>query len=142
MHHQRGRHSLFLALALATAACRDSAGPATTLAIPAPPDFAAVVTSSTHYEFFAPSGHWISQYDVWVAIPPSDSANAGVVVAAARPVFSSTNGVLERVSPADITLGDSIQVWHDSTLAYGSTQAPPGAPAYHGLQIVIVRSGR
>ena len=142
MRPHRGRHSLFLALALAAAACRDSAGPATTLAIPGPPDFAAVVTRNTHHEFFAPSGQWVSQYEVWVAIPPADSANAGVVVAAARPVFSSANGVLERVSPADMTLGDSIKVWHDSTVAYGSTQAPAGAPAFRGLQIVIVRSGR
>jgi len=142
MRHQPARPSLFLALALSTAACRDSAGPVTTLAIAGAPDFSAVVTSTTYHEFFAPSGSWVSQYEVWVAISPSDTANAGVVVGAARPVFTSTDGVLQRVTAGAITEGDAIQVWRDPTIAYGSAQAPPGAPAYHGMQVVIIRSRR
>ena len=124
---------------LVFAACADGSGPVTSLTIPGEPDFAAVVTSSTYREFFAPSGFWVRQYEVWVAIAPSDSANAGVVVAAACPVFSSVNGAVEAATPAAIGPGDSIQVWHDATVAYGSVQAPPGAPAYHGRQVVIVR---
>ena len=128
-----------LALALGAFACRDGAGPATSLVLSGPPDFAARVASTTHQEFLAPSGVWVSQYEVWVIIAPADTANAGVVVAAARPVFFSTNGVLERATPADMQVGDSLQVWHDATIAYGSVQAPPGAPAYRATQIVIVR---
>lgn len=146
----RNRYSLLLALAVGTAGCRDSTAPAscsdstataTTLPIPGPPDFLARVSSNTHREFFAPSGYWVSQYEIWVAIPPSLSANAGVVVGAARPVFARSCGVLERVTPAAIAPGDAIQVWHDATVGYGSVQAPSGAPAYGGTQIVILRSG-
>jgi len=150
MREHLRRNSLLLALTVSAAGCRDSTAPAlcrdstaaaTTLPIAGPPDFVARVTSNTHHEFFAPSGYWVSQYEVWVAIPPSLSANAGVVVAAARPVFVSSCGVLERVTPAAIAPGDAIQVWHDATVGYGSTQAPSDAPAYRGTQIVILRSG-
>lgn len=121
--------------------CGDITGPSTTLSLQRAPDFAAVVISNSHKEFFAPSGFWISQYELWVAISPSDTANAGVVVAAARPVFLKTDGLLIQATPDDISPGDSIEVWHDTSVAYGSVQAPPGAPAYTGLQIAIFRAG-
>ena len=150
MREHRCRYSLLLALSVSAAGCPDTTAPAlcgdgtaaaTTQSIKGLPDFVALVTSNTHHEFFAPSGYWVSQYEVWVAIPPSLGANAGVVVAAARPVFVSSCGVLERVTPAAIAPRDAIQVWHDATVGYGSTQAPSGAPAYSGTQIVILRAG-
>ena len=141
MWNQLCRYLLPFALALGAAGCHDSTAPVTTLAIPTAPDFVAVVASSTHYEFVAPSGYWVSQYEPWVAIGPSQSANAGVVVAAARPVFLGTSGVLERVTPAEIAPGDTIQVWREAAVVYGAIQAPPGSPSYGATQIVIVRSG-
>ena len=141
MRRQRYRDSLIFALALGTAGCHDGTAPLTTLAIPTAPDFVAVVTRSTLHEFFAPAGFWVSQYEVWVAIAPSQAANAGVVVGASQPVFVSTGGVLAQVTPAEITPGDTIQVWREASVGYGSVQAPPGAPSYFATQIVIIRSG-
>jgi len=65
-----------------------------------------------------------------------------VVIGAARPVLVSIGGELARATPADILPGDSIQVWHDIAVAHGSTQAPPGAPAYSATQVVIVQPRR
>lgn len=103
-----------------------------------PPDFVAIATSNTHMEGFVPAGFWLSQYEVWIAIPSGLQPNAGVIVAAGGPVYLSTNGVITADTAADILPGDSIQVWRNTQVAYGSVQAPPGAPAYSAKQVVIV----
>jgi hypothetical protein len=141
----RNRTLVYLSLGVLLG-CTNSAGSAddatgivSALEITSPADFSAVATSNTYREFFAPSGYWIEQYNVWAAVPPSDTANAGIIVSPSRPVFLSANGVLTRVSAADIGAGDSIEVWRERTIAYGSTSAPPGAPAYSAKQVLIHR---
>jgi hypothetical protein len=102
------------------------------------PDLTATVTMDTLQAGYTPEGY-LSQYDVWVAIAPSTAADAGVVFGASTPVFTSTGGVLTRATAASIAVGDVIQIWHDATVAYGAVQAPPGAPAYSGTQVVVLR---
>jgi hypothetical protein len=110
------------------------------LAISAPADFSAKVTQVQLANFNAPSGHAVSQYEMWVTIAPGTAPNAGVIFAASAPVFIRTSGDhLKAVSGASIRVGDQIEVWHDAGAGYGSAQAPPGAPAYGGVQVVIVR---
>lgn len=126
-------------LLLAAAGCRDGIGPTVKLALQSSPDFSAIVTKSTLLEGVTPEG-WMSAYEVWVAIPPSDTADAGVLVPAEGPVYRITGGTrLATDTASDITAGDSIEVWHDGLAVYGAAQAPPDAPAYFATQIVIVR---
>ena len=106
--------------------------------VPGLPDLTVTVVQSTHEEFFAPSGFWISQYAIWIAGPGSPKADAGVVIGETGPVFISSRGTLTRTTAAAIAPGDTIQVWRGS-VAYGAAQAPPGTPCYEGLQIVVVR---
>jgi len=126
-------------LALAVFACTAATSPRVTLQLQTPPDLGARVVSVHHQQGWAPGGFYMDQYAVWVAIAPSDSANAGVLVGARQPVFLQVRDALARDSAADITSGDSIEVWHDVGFGYGSVQAPPGAPGYDATQIVIVR---
>ena len=126
-------------LLLAAAECRDSTDPAVTLRLQSSPDFSAIVTKSTLVEGVTPEG-WMSAYEVWVAIPPSATADAGVLVPTEGPVYRITGGTrLATDTASDISAGDSIEVWHDGLAVYGAAQAPPGAPAYFATQIVIVR---
>ena len=86
-----------------------------------------------------PAGPY-SQHNVWVVIAPSAAANAGVVVPnSARVFIRSKEGRLTSAGPADIKVGASIEVWHDSMVGYGAVQGPPGAPTYTGTQVVISR---
>jgi hypothetical protein len=128
-----------LLLASGAAACDSATAPATSLVLLRAPDFGALVIQTTYQSFFAPSGFWVEQYAVWVAIPPSTTANAGVVVAVSRPVFVSKDGVLARATADSISVGDSIQVWHDHRVGYGAVQAPPDSPCYSARQVLIVR---
>ena len=80
-----------IALALSVAACTETTSP--TLPIQTAPDFGARVVSIHRQQFIAPIGP-VDQYALWVAIAPSDTANAGVLVAAAQPLFVRAKGVL------------------------------------------------
>ena len=133
-----------LAVAIGIAGCSSPVDPGTSVSPGSPlivsgsPNLTATVTMFTVDSGLTPEGYR-SQYDAWVAIAPSPTANAGVVVAGSTPVFLSTHGILSRVTAASIMVGDAIQVWHGATVVYGAVQAPPGAPAYDGTQIVILR---
>ena len=132
------------ALAIAVAACSHATGPAdtrqeATLVLTTTPDFSATVTKAWYESANGPAGPY-AQYDVWVAIAPATSANAGVVVPVKAPVFLRSGGRLLTASGEDIRAGDRIQVWRDPVfVGYGAVQGPPGAPTYEGRQIVIVR---
>ena len=128
-----------LLLAIATVlGCQENAGPDTTLAVSGPPALTAAVFQSTHEEFVSPVGP-ISQYAVWIGPPAGTRPDAGVLVGAKTPVFLRINGGLARATGAAIKTGDLIQLWRDSSVAYGAVQAPPGAPCYQATQIVIER---
>lgn len=137
MHAPRRLCTLFVAMG--AIACHEPVAPRVELVIDTPPAFIAKTISTTYKEFIQPRGILTRQYEIWLAIPPSVDANAGVVVARDTPTFIRAAGTLLTASPADIAPGDSLLVWHDSFVAYGSVQAPPGAPAYSGTQIVIAR---
>lgn len=141
MRERPCRIPLFVLVALGTTACTGTTSPTTTLVFSRTPDFVGVVASSTQWSFFPPSGYVFSGYDVWVAIDPSPTANAGVIAGDSIPVYVSHGGMLARTTPAGISSGDSIRVWHDSSVAYGTSQAPPGAPRYWATQVVLVRDG-
>ena len=136
MQEYLDRHVARILLALSVAACTETTSP--TLLIQTAPDFGARVVSIHRQQFIAPIGP-VDQYALWVAIAPSDTANAGVLVTAAQPLFVRAKGVLAVDSVADIAAGDSILVWHDRFVSGPSAQAPPGAPGYSATQIVIVR---
>jgi hypothetical protein len=111
----------------------------TTLVLSTPPDFSGLVTQVTLEEGNSPGG-FVSQFDVWVSISPSSVANAGVVVGKSTPVFIRVqSGSLTSVMPDAIRAEDSVEIWHDKTVAYGAAQAPPGAPTYLATQVVILR---
>ena len=134
--------SLPMLVALSASACDSATAPTTTtLVLSTPPDFVAVVTSNTLERGNSPAGY-ISQHNLWVTIPAAiaTEVNAGVVVGELCPVFVRVkDSTFVRVTAGAIKVGDDIQVWHDGGLVYGSAQAPPGAPAYSGQQIVILR---
>lgn len=126
------------ALLLPLAACDAPAGPETRLTVAGAPGFEGVV-ASVHYESGNTPVGPMSQYNVWLTLPPTAGPNAGVVVTRGTPVFLQQDGVLLRTTASQILPGDSIQVWHDASVAYGAVEAPPGSPCYVGTQIVIVR---
>lgn len=112
-----------------------------TLPLSTSPDITGFVTQVTHEEGNSPAG-FISQYDVWIAFPSrtSNGGSAGVVVAKSTPVFvQSADGEPVSVTPGHISAGDTVEIWHNITVVYGSAQAPPGAPAYEATQVVISR---
>ena len=124
-------------LAAGLAACGSPAGPGST-SLSTPPDFTAAVTWVDYQDFYSPAGH-VRQYDLWVATPPGSPANTGVVIGRATPVFlRGPGGNLTPSAPDAIRAGEAIEVWHDATVGYGAVQAPPGAPVYSGIQIVIL----
>ncbi len=130
-----------LLFTLSALACSSATGPTTTtLVLSTPPNFVAVVTSNTLERGNSPAGY-VSQHNLWVTIPSaiSTQVNAGVVVGELTPVFLQTNGRLVHTTASSIRVSDVVQVWHDQTVAYGTAQAPPDAPAYSGQQIVILR---
>ena len=145
LHRSITAVSAQLLIVLGVAACGDPAGPvanatgaADTLVIKTAPDFVGVVTRNMHEEGWTPAGFWMDQYAVWVAIPPSDTGDAGVVVGRLTPVFVSNRfGLARAASGGSIVVGDSIHVWHDQTVGYGAVEAPTGAPCYEGTQIVV-----
>jgi len=130
-------------LTLLLVACQDSTSPGSShesgLVVPGPPDLSVVVFQSTHQEFDAPDGKHHSQYAIWVGGLGTSSPDAGIVLGAAGPVFIRKGTTLTRTTAASIAPGDAIEVWRTGSVSYGAVQAPPGAPCYHGLQIVIVR---
>ena len=129
----------FLSLWVASAvACKSGTAPTATLALSTPADFSATVSKVAFENAMGPAGPY-SQNDVWVTIPPAAAANAGVVVSRSTPVYIRTGGRLVSSSASEIRVGDSIDVWHDVSTAYGAVQGPPGAPTYTGTQIVISR---
>jgi hypothetical protein len=132
-------HSMFvLLLSLVTGGCQDGTDPSTVLVLSGPADLTAVVFQTTHESGPTPGGY-VSQYAVWIGSSGAMSADAGLVVGAATPVFLSSNGKLTRASAAAITVGDVIQVWRDASVAYGAVEAPPGKPCYTSTQVVILR---
>jgi hypothetical protein len=133
---QKGRFALLLVAQLA--GCQDATGPNATLVLSRPPDLTAVVVRSTHESGATPAGV-ISQYALWIGSSNARSADAGVVVGAAIPVFARSNGKLTRATAAAIAAGATIQIWRDGAVAYGAVEAPPGKPCYTGTQIVIMR---
>lgn len=96
------------------------------------------VVQSTNESGYTPEGY-SSQYAVWIAIAPSPSANAGVVVNASAAVYLSRGGIVVSTIAGSIRTGDSVQVWRDNTVAYGAVEAPPGAPCYSATKVVILR---
>jgi hypothetical protein len=121
-------------------ACPDTTGLPATLVITTEPDFSGMVSKSEFEGGISPEGP-MSQYDVWITVPPSSTANAGVVVGRSVPVFlrSDASGLATACGKA-IRAGDRIDVWRVPVLvAYGTVEGPPGAPVYEGTQIVINR---
>jgi hypothetical protein len=127
---------------LSAVACTSATGPTTTtLVLSTPPNFVAVVTSNTLEQGNSPAGY-ISQHNIWVTIQSAlaTEGNAGVVVGESCPVFVRVkDSTFVRAAAGAIKVGDDIQVWHDQGVEYGTGEAPPGAPAYSGQQIVILR---
>ena len=138
MSNQFLRSMLPLLLSALLTGCQEGTAPETTLVLSAPPDLTVAVFQSTHESGPSPNGY-ISQYAVWIGNPGATSADAGVVVGAATPVFIRTHGALTRTTGAAIEPGDIIEVWRDSSVAYGAVQAPPGRPCYRGEQVLILR---
>jgi len=138
MLDQSLRSMLALMLTVLLAACQDGTGPNTALVLSRSPDLRAVVFQSTHESGPTPGGY-VSQYAVWIGSSGAPSADAGVVVGAVTPVFVRSSGKLTRTTGVAIAVGDLIEVWRDTSVAYGAVEAPPGKPCYEGTQIVIMR---
>jgi hypothetical protein len=139
MHLRSRRHSLLAACAFAAAACASATDPSATLMITTPPDFSATVSKAELEGGNGPAGPY-EQYDLWVVIPPASTANAGVVLPKSAPVFMMRGGGIAAADAGQIRVGDQIRVWRDPVfVGYGAVQAPPNAPVYRGMQIVIVR---
>lgn len=125
---------------VALSACSSSSplGPPATLVLSTPPDFSALVSKIAYESANGPAGPY-SQFNAWLVIPPSSSANAGVIIATASSVFVRHNGQIYSSSASSIRVGDQIEVWHNITVAYGAAEGPPGSPTYESTQVVIDR---
>jgi hypothetical protein len=131
--------AILFASTVSLGACSTGTEPDATLALSTPPNFSATVLNVRFEGGNGPGGPY-SQYDVWVAIPPASTANAGVVVATSDPVFArGREGRLTAAHASDIEVGSTIEVWHLRGPGYGAVQGPPGGPTFGGDQIVIVR---
>lgn len=136
-----GLTTLLLVAALGCDSPMDSAMCATTVLAPmsTTPDFVARVAMVRYENGISPAGP-LSQYELWLAISPATSPNAGLVVGRNVPVFvRSASGTLMPASGCAIAMSDVVEVWHDQSVAYGSVEAPPSAPAYFGTQVAIRR---
>lgn len=134
-------HALIAALVLTASACRGTTSPSNaTLVLQTDPDLLGNVMKVEYESGIGPGFGPYAQWDIWLLIPPASSANAGVVLPVAAPVFLRRNGGLATASASQIRVGDRLKVWRDPVhVGYGAVQAPPGAPDYVGTQIVIVR---
>ncbi len=104
-----------------------------------PPSFIATVTRITHEQGMSPAGP-LDQYALWLAIPPSQAANAGVVVAARVPVFLQVGTRMQSPSSIrDVRVGDRLGAWVSPNTGYGAVEGPPGAPVYFGQKLLIQR---
>lgn len=134
-------HALIAVSVLTAAACGGATSPSTaTLVLQTDPDLSGNVMKVEYESGNGPGFGPYSQWDIWVLIPPASSANAGVVLPVAAPVFLRRNGGLTSATASQIRVGDRLQIWRDPVfVGYGAVQGPPGAPTYQGTQIVIVR---
>jgi hypothetical protein len=130
---------LSLALLLALIGCGEQTPPQDDPGIlPGPPNLTAVVFQSTLRSGPTPAGY-ITQYELWIGASGSTAPEAGLVVGEKVPVFQRIEQELIPRTPAAIAVGDLLEVWREPGGAYGSVQAPPGAPAYTALQVIITR---
>jgi len=142
MHIRRNfSHALIAVSVLTVAACSGATNPSTaTLVLQTDPDLSGNVIKVEYESGNGPGFGPYSQWDIWVLIPPASSANAGVVLPVAAPVFLRRNGGLATATASQIRVGDRLQVWRDPVhVSFGAVQGPPGVPTYEGTQIVIVR---
>ena len=103
------------------------------------PDLAGIAAQVNHESGYTPGGY-ASQYDVWLRVPPDSVPGTGVVIGKSAEVFiEGTGGALTAATAADIQVGDQIEIWKGAGSVYGSDQAPPGAPAYSAVEVVILR---
>lgn len=128
---------LSLACVVGLAACSSMLGPPATLVLSTPPDFTATVTRAYLDRGLGPDGPY-SQHDVWLVIPPSTAANAGLILVKATPVFIRTRGAVFSSNAGDIKAGDRVEVWHDYHVGYGAVEGPPGAPLYFNVEQVVI----
>jgi hypothetical protein len=82
---------------------------------------------------------YITQYELWIGAPGSTTPGAGRVIGEKTPVFQRIGEKLTPTTAAAIAVGDLLEVWREPGVAYGSVQAPPGAPAYYALQVILTR---
>ena len=131
---------LSILVALSTLGCTGGVDPVTTLRITTTPDFDATVASVANEVVISPAGQH-SQTNVWVVIPPATSTNAAVIVPNGTPVYlqRASTGVVVSSTADAIMAGDHVRVWHDEKTSFGAVEAPPNAPAYSAIQVVIVR---
>ena len=141
MHIRRNfSHALIAVSVLIAAACSGATSPTATLVLQTNPDLSGNVMKVEYESGNGPGFGPYAQWDIWVLIPPASSANAGVVLPVAAPVFLRSNGGLVTATASQIRVGDRLEVWRDPVhVSYGAVQGPPGAPTYEGTQIVIVR---
>jgi hypothetical protein len=130
---------------LAAAACGGDGGGGTlpleeaSLVLTGPPAMTARVAKAEYEAANGPAGPY-AQHNLWLIVPPGVMPNAGVVVGSHIPVFIRRDGRTYAAEGGDVRVGDRVEVWTDPVfVGYGAVQAPPGAPVYHGDQVVIVR---
>ena len=140
MRHTAMYGVLSILCTLSAAGCSRSVDPVTTPPLATAPDFEATVATVARENVVSPAGPH-TQVNMWVVIPPATSSNAGVTVPDATPVFlqSGSAGVLTSSTADAIVAGDHVRVWHNENTSFGAAEAPPNAPAYSAIQLVIVR---
>jgi len=138
---------VFPLIAAISAACNNSAGPDAGNCAPAPgtfsptaPDFVATVSQIMYESGHTPAGFDMSQYAVWLTVPPHMSPNAGVILSRSTPVFERPlTGGVRPTAACTIHVGDMLEVWHDWRWALGAAEAPPGDTLYFPTQILVRR---
>jgi hypothetical protein len=147
MDHRIAGLSLISLVALAGVGCSSSTETSQTsncvetsaVQLSSAADFSGRVDKVDLEDGFSPEGP-LYQHDLWLTVAPGTAPNAGVVVGRTVPVFLQVGSAAPIASTAcAVEVSDSVEVWHDASVIYGAAQAPPGAPAYSGTQVVIVR---
>ena len=103
-----------------------------------PPDLSAIVFQNTRRSGATPAG-FITQYELWIGPAGGSGPDAGLVLGEKTPVFQRVGADLRPTTAAALGVGDLIDVWREPGAAYGAVQAPPVAPAYYALQVVVSR---
>lgn len=103
-----------------------------------PSNFIGTVGKVVYEDGQSPAGSDISQFALWIAVPPNTEPNAAILIGRSTPVFQpGFNGHPRSSAACLIAVGDRVEVWHNNQWALGAAEAPPGDTLYLPFQVLV-----